>query len=232
MMSCGNIFPSPPTPSPSGRGVTGGRGEGTVVRIVLAFALVLLPAALYAAPATVSLHEQVVVPPGTLTLGQLAEIAGEQELTGQLVAVEIGRSPLPGHQRTITAGYVRMRIARAGFAGKAVALTGARAVLVRRETPVAATGSSSSGLSSEAVATGGVGESAAAGRTAGPAPPVLLRRGERVQLVVISGGIVISTSGQLLQQAAMGESVMVRVANTGQKVCGVLTGPRRVTIGL
>jgi len=189
--------------------------------IIVTLALALLPSALYAAPATVSLHEQVLVPQGTVTLGQLAEIAAEEELTGQLAAVEIGRSPLPGHHRSISAGYVRMRMARAGFGTKAVTLAGANAVLIYRDGPVPARTRPTiqrSGTSS--------------GSLTAAAPQPLLRRGEKVQIVVINGGIVISTSGQLLQDAAIGESVMARVGKTGEKVCGTLTGPRQITIRL
>jgi len=176
------------------------------------------------------------VPQGTVTLGQLADIAGAEELTGQLAAVEIGRSPLPGHQRSITAGYVRMRIARTGFGTKAVTLAGANAVLVCRAGPVRSIQRRPPiqlGVGLEARPTGRMGESAEDDRgVAMPAPQPLLRRGEKVQIVVINGGIVISTSGQLLQDAAIGESVMARVRTTGQKVWGTLTGPRQITIRL
>ncbi len=269
MMFCGNIVPSlgllllrrvvgaspsyPPLIPPSlpGKGVRGLGRRRRLPRfyVIVTLALVLLSSALYAAPATVSLHEQVLVPQGTVTLAQLADIAGGDELAGQLAAVEIGRSPLPGHQRSISAGYVRMRMARAGFGTKAVTLAGANAVLVRRAGPVRSIQrrppilpgvglrfdklTALSNVEGEARPTGRMGESAEDGRgVAMPAPQPLLRRGEKVQIVVINGGIVISTSGQLLQDAAIGESVMARVRTTGQKVWGTLTGPRQITIRL
>jgi len=188
--------------------------------LAVAVGLLPLPAVHAAAQATVFLHEQALVPDGTIALGQLADISADEETARELAAVEIGYSPLPGRRRSISAGYVRMRMARAGFDAKGVTLTGAPAVTVCHQAPptMAQDTPSSRQTATEP-------DDLAAG-------PIVLRRGQNVEIVVISGGFVVSTTGQLLGDAAVGESALARVTTTGQKVCGMLTASRQITIRL
>ncbi len=208
--------------------------EGRIRRAVGIVAVAALVASFAAAcragPVTVLLREEAVVAVGPVTLGQLADIEADTEASPEIAAVIIGSSPLPGRERRISAGYIRMRMARAGVSGDTAKLGGAAAVVVRVK-------------SAEAVSPRDAATAKANGRRG--IPPVgrdpttatageawSCKRGQRVQIRVLCGNIVVLTSGQLLENAAAWESVMARVGSTGGRVCGVLSGPRELTVRL
>ena len=222
------------------------RAEGRLKWAVGMIAVAVLGAftsACRAAPVTVSLREEAVVAAGPVTLGQLADIEAETEASPQIAAVIIGSSPLPGRERRISAGYVRMRMARAGVGSDTAKLGGASAVVVRVAAEkavrpqVAATaeanGRRGTGPRPTTATTDGTGR-----RGTGPRPTTTTgeawscKRGQRVQIRVVCGSIVVITSGQLLENAAAWEPAIARVGSTGNRVCGVLSGPRELTVRL
>lgn len=66
-------------------------------------------------------------------------------------------------------------------------------------------------------------------RTPAVAPPLAVRAGDEVRIVLIRGGITVALSGRAAGQAGMGERVAVR-ADTGRRLEGVATAPGVVTI--
>ncbi len=189
-----------------------------------------------AAPVAVLLHDEAVVAAGPVTLGQLADIEPGSETSSQIAAVIIGTSPLPGHQRTITAGYVRMRMARAGIGSDTASLTGAAAVVVR----VAAEKAVRPQVAAAQPSTQRLHYDKRFGQAGMPVLQTAegngkswsCKRGQKVQIRVLCGNIVVLTSGQLLENATAWEPVTARVQSTGGKVFGVLSGPRELTVKL
>ncbi len=59
---------------------------------------------------TIALRETAEVSAPTITLGDIAQITAPEESTGTLGAVVIGPSPLPGLSRSITIGYIKVRL--------------------------------------------------------------------------------------------------------------------------
>lgn len=183
------------------------------------------------APATVTLHEQAVVGQGNIYLGQIGDIEAAEELAGQLADVEIGPSPLAGREREINAGYVRMRIARAGFDRNAVSLAGAEAVIVQRPAPARAHVPTPMTHNTAAVTHTSTTPDMPSVEPSAP-PPVVIKRGSSVKITVLNGGVTVTTTGQLLDEAAVGEFTTARVKTTSRKVCGVLSSPRDLIVTL
>ena len=178
--------------------------------------------------ATVDIREQATVSSSTICLEQVAEITASDEATHTLAGIEIGPSPLAGHERTITAGYIRMRIARAGFGRDEFALGGAAEITVRREGAAGVTPRASSPAAAEPAAR--VTESPSAQPP--PPAPVIAKRGATVKITVVSGCVTVTTNGQLAADAAVGEYATARVRTTGRQVLGQLLGPNEMVVWL
>lgn len=202
--------------------------------------LFILPVAHAEQPvATVTLHERAEVGEGAITLAQLADITASDDLADRLSAVDIGPSPLPGRSRSISAGYVRMRIGRVGVDPQTVEMTGASAVQVHRPgiSPLLEQAHSAPHTTAPAQASSGGthtqhGSCSPHPASSQPAQAPLLRRGEQVQVVVVRSAIVIQTIGRLMTDAALGMPVIVQVAGSRQRISGLLTGPRQVEVHL
>ncbi len=169
----------------------------------------------------VRLHENAQVEGAVVVLGDIAGIEAEEDIGNILASVEIGPSPLAGHERTISASYVQMRLAHAGFGMGTVAFTGAPAVRVWRETARAQVAQDSA-------------ENKHIALRSAPAksPQIVMKRGEKVQILVRNGGIVIITTGQVLEECCMGHMTTARVAGTGRCISAKVTGPRELTVSL
>ena len=61
--------------------------------------------------------------------------------------------------------------------------------------------------------------------------PRLVRRGETVELVYRAPGIELVTSGRALDDGSRGVVVAIANLDSGQRLTGLVTGPRRVTVG-
>jgi hypothetical protein len=189
--------------------------------------------------ATVTLHEHAEVGEGAITLAQLADITASDDLTDRLLAVDIGPSPLPGRSRSISAGYVRMRIGRVGVDPQTVEMTGASAVQVHRPGISPLLEQAHSVPHTTAPAQAGLGGTHTQRGSCSPLPASLLpaqapllRRGEQVQVLVVRGAIVIQTTGRLMTDAALDMPVIVQVAGSRQRISGLLIGPRQVEVRL
>lgn len=210
-----------------------------VVQLAVAAAVLVLAALVASATAnaaaddqspgaTVDIREQVTVSSATIVLDQVAEISACDADAQSLADIEIGPSPLAGHQRTITAGYIRMRIARAGFGRADVAIGGAAAITVRREALAAAVPVQSPTVS-RAPAAPAVGSAL----HEPPAPePIIAKRGTNVKITVISGCVTVTAAGQLTANTAVGEYASARVKTTGRQVFGQLQGPNEMIVRL
>ena len=179
--------------------------------------------------ATVAVREQVVVPSGTICLAHLAEISAPEEQVGVLGDIEIGPSPLAGHARTITAGYIRMRIARAGFGRNDVQLEGAHQVIVRCEA-AAVTPVTTERINTPTAQTSVTGTQAQVDPLS--VPPVAVRRGSNVKITVVSGRVSVTASGQLSEDTTVGEYTTARVRATGRQVFGRLNTPNEMVVRL
>lgn len=172
--------------------------------------LVLFALGQSVAESTLTLQETARVGSGTVTLGDIAVIDADEDIAEDLGAVVIGNSPLPGRSRTITAGYIRMRLARAGV-GEKVVIEGASEVKL--------TGAISAKLSAP-----GPQEQDEA-----PAIPVVTRS-QRVKIMLINHGVTISASGRAMDDACLHQPVAVRVVSTGQEIQGIAVGKGQVSV--
>lgn len=183
----------------------------TVLFVLL---LVLCVSAAIAGP-TVILKERAVVE-GTVTLGDIAEIEGD-EGTG-IADVTVGNSPLAGRSRTVSAGYVRMRMARVDF--EDFVMKGADQVeLVGR-------GVRKSSTRTRRQPTQQSGDNAVE-----PPPPVIYRS-QRVQVTLINHGVIISAAGRAMADAAFNAPVPVRISSTGQQIQGTAAQQGHVIVRL
>ena len=61
--------------------------------------------------------------------------------------------------------------------------------------------------------------------------PQLVRRGETVDVVYRAPGIEVVTSGRALEDGSRGVVVAIANLDSGQRLTGLVTGPRQVTVG-
>ncbi len=209
-----------------------------VARLAVAVAILILVALVAGATAhaataglggaTVDIREQATVSSNTICLEHVAEITASEEAVQTLAGIEIGPSPLAGHERTITAGYIRMRLARAGFGRDQFVMGGAAEITVRREAATGVIAGPPSPASAEPTAR--VTESPP---SQPPTPaPMIAKRGATVKITVVSGCVTVTTNGQLAADAAVGEYATARVKTTGRQVLGQLLGPNEMVVWL
>jgi hypothetical protein len=207
--------------------------HNSAIRVAILLTSLALCTTALAGP-TVTLKKRAVVD-GAVTLGDIADIEAEETSASTedgsddsadrptpsdaspLAQVTIGQSPLPGRSRTVSAGYVRMRIARAGIEG--VTIEGAGCV----ELLGAGTLTASDQPRREAPQP--------TGTPAEPPPPVV-HRSQRVQVTLINHGVIIHAAGRAMADAAHNQPVPVRISSTGQQIQGIATQPGRVVVQL
>ena len=164
---------------------------------------------------TVTLKEQATVE-GTVTLADIAKIEGAKET--KIGEVTIGHSPLAGRSRTVSAGYIRMRIARGDF--EEYTLEGAERV------KLVATGALQSQSRTDRRAS-----QQSEGEAEKP-PPLVIERSQRVQVRLINRGVVIDAAGRAMGDAAVDAPVVVRISSTGKRIQGTATATGRVVVSL
>ena len=115
-----------------GRSVCPGRYLPTLCRCTLVFLqLMFLIPAVPAAEIAITLRPEAEVLGADIRLGEVAEIAcAETELRRRLEGLVIGKAPLPGRSRPITADYVRLRFRQLDIGVDRMVLGGAERIEV------------------------------------------------------------------------------------------------------
>ncbi|MEN8758258.1 MAG: flagellar basal body P-ring formation chaperone FlgA [Desulfobacterales bacterium] len=115
-----------------GRSVCPGRYLPTLCRCTLVFLqLMFLIPAVPAAEIAIILRPEAEVRGPDIRLGEVAEIAcAETELRRRLEGLVIGKAPLPGRSRNITADYVRLRLRQLDIGVDRMVLGGAERIEV------------------------------------------------------------------------------------------------------
>ncbi len=115
-----------------GRSVCPGRYLPTLCRCTLVFLqLMFLIPAVPAAEIAITLRPEAEVLGADIRLGEVAEIAcAETELRRRLEGLVIGKAPLPGRSRPITADYVRLRLRQLDIGADRIVLGGAERIEV------------------------------------------------------------------------------------------------------
>ena len=169
--------------------------------------------------ATIELAVRVQVAGPAIVLGDLAEVRAPATEADTLRAVVIGPAPLPGGERALSVGYLKLRLRRAGIDCGSVSFTGAAQVLV------------SSAPAQRPAAAVSAGPDAGGGETgcAMPAAPVV-PRGSTVRLVLDWGALRVTADATTLEAAAVGGFVRLRLAQTGETVTARLAGPGEALI--
>lgn len=168
----------------------------TIPHVGMTIAGVLWAAAATAALQSIELAPAAQVSGDWVNLGDIAAVQPEKQAQA-LAATPIAPAPPPGGSRSISAGYVRLRLRAAGVDLGGVAFSGAERVQVTRA------------------------PAGAFGATAGPSPDagaqeaaVVIRRGALVKLVVRVGTMAVETRGELLRDCAVGQVGRFRVEET------------------
>ncbi len=170
----------------------------------------------------IDLHERVQIEGEHILLGQIAQIDAAGERVEELSRVSIGPAPLPGRERRVSVGYLKLRLRRCGIDCGALTFTGADEVIVTG--PPAAAGM----LDTAGIApTLSVASSADGAITPGP---ILVPRGTRVRLVVECGAVRVLADTTTLEEAAVGALVRLRVEQTRETVSAQLLSPTQALI--
>jgi hypothetical protein len=137
-------------------------------------------------------------------LGQVCEITAAGALREKLATVSLGSGPVPGTQRIIEAGYVRLRLRRFGIDPAEVELRGTQVVV---SAPAAQ-------------------RRAQADECAAPdAAVALVRRGQLVEVRVQCGAVTIHATGRALADASELELVKVSLEGSSRTITVRVTGP-------
>lgn len=163
--------------------------------------------------AVVTLHAEARATGADVMLREVADLQADPEMLGRLALVSLSSSPLAGTSRIIEAGYISLRLRRAGFGPLQVAIVGER-VTVRR--PAVASGVTE----------------AQAGSTPHPAAavPPLVKRGQLVEVVAECGAVTVRASAIASRDAAEGELVELRLPDSSRRSVGRVVGPGRVSL--
>ena len=188
-----------------------------MLRHALLLMLVPIGCAQATEPLAVTLNERAQVSGERLELGEIAEIAGPADRAERLASLDLGPAPLPGRSRTLSLGYVRMRLRRWGLGEPEVVLAGAPEVAISTP-PVAAVAPSSATMEPPAV------------QEAVASPPVTVKRGSAVRLQVNCGAVTIIAGATTLEDAAVGGMVKLRVDQTRRTTWAKLDSPRHATM--
>lgn len=155
--------------------------------------------------ATIELAERAQVAGTDIRLGHLGAVRGPADEAEALRTVIIGPAPLPGGERTLSVGYLKLRLRRAGINCNSVRFTGAAQVLVSRPPalrPAEAISPIAAGL----------------GEIANPTPGPVVPRGSAVRLVLDWGALRVTADATTLDPAAVGAFVRLRLAHGGETV--------------
>ncbi len=202
----------------------------------MAIFVCLMVSGLPSGATVIELSEAAEITADRIELGALATLTGPEPARERLEALDIGPAPLPGRSRTLTLGYLKMRMRRWGLKPERFVFTGAPQVQVSRqaetattEATTATTGTTGTGCASSlqpspfAEATGDRPASSLR-RT------VVVKRGARLQLSVVCGAVCILAEATTLEDGVVGQRVKMRVEQTRQTVWGTLLSPTTATL--
>lgn len=157
----------------------------------------LVPGALPPAPSSIVLLPTAQVAGAVVLLGDVAQVM-PLEAAQALAALDLGPAPGPGVARTITAGYVRVRLRRAGVNLATTVFTG-------EQTTVTSVGVSTP-------EEGGLFSARSVPRIAEPSAEV--KPGAKVTLFVRAGGLQIAAQAEALRPCGVGHDGLFRVCET------------------
>lgn len=170
--------------------------------------------------------EALVEPAAEVRLGQIADIQAPPERHARLAEVSLGSAPIPGTTRPISAGFIALRLRRFGFNPADIQLQG-ETVLVKSAVPVAlAPKGSASSFAWQGAAT------PASLRCENAPEPVLIRRGQYVELQVQCGAVTVIATGRAEREGRPNELIPVRLEKTGRTVLARVLGPGLVFVNL
>ncbi len=201
-----------------------GRGALVVARCsplvapaAMAVFVCLMVSGLPSGATVIELSEAAEITADRIELGALATVTGPEPVRERLAALDIGPAPLPGRSRTLTLGYLKMRMRRWGLKPERFMFTGAPQVEVSRL--------------AQAVPVTPPGPEQASAEPVTPAPaPVVVKRGARLQLSVVCGAVCILAEATTLEDGVVGQRVKMRVEQTRQTVWGTLLSPTTATL--
>lgn len=165
----------------------------------------------------VRLHGRVVVRQGTVVVSTLADIRGpkvEVERVGQIV---VGPAPLPGRQRKISRGYIKIRIRAAGIDADHIAFEGPDEVVV--------VGAHDSGGAEHSHQGPHRSPGDVSVRTKGKAKP-LVRRGQPLVVRARYGMVEVRAEAVAMEDGWLGDVVRVQVRQGRARILVRLVGPR------
>jgi len=152
------------------------------------------------APQSISFRSETEVTGEAVTLGELATFEPPEAAAG-LASLVIAAAPSPGQSRSLTAGYLRLRLRHAGLDLTGMTITCPERVTVSRKAaaapPPAETRTGIRATPAAKLAT----------------PPVL-RPGARVTLLVRAGGLMVQTPGECMETCAAQATGRFRVIET------------------
>lgn len=159
--------------------------------------LLALAAAASPAPTSITLRPTAEVSGAVVLLGDVAQVM-PPEAAQALADVDLGPSPGPGVVRTITAGYVKVRLRRVGVNLAATAFAGERTE-----------------VSSAPAHAPQVSDARPEGKGPMPGEPSPeLKCGGKVTLLVRVGGLQIAAQGEALRPCSVGQEGLFRVCET------------------
>jgi len=189
------------------------------VGVAAIFAMWLLSAVRAYPETVIALKDAVEVTSERIELRALATVTGPEQERKALESVDVGPTPLPGRSRTLTLGYLKMRMRRWGLDPESVAFAGSQQIEVSRPAaPVQPIDLRADEHPSDSVTS--------------LAPPVTVKRGCRVQLTVVCGGVHVVAEAMTLEDGVVGQPVKIRVAQTRETVWGTLYGPTSAILRL
>lgn len=177
-----------------------------------------------AGPSAATTQTLVVTLPGrkaaagqAVTLGDVAALKGPKDLVARAAAIDLGRAPLPGNSRTISRGYLKIRLRAVGVEDSDFSFDGADRVELfapatdpaARATPKAAD---------------------ASGAAPSPAAPPIIHRGDTILLRVCFGLVEVRTEAIAMEDGRLGDMIRVQVASGWQRVIARVTGPRTAEV--
>jgi hypothetical protein len=150
------------------------------------------------APQSISFRSETEVTGEAVTLGELATFEPPEAAAG-LASLVIAAAPSPGQSRSLTAGYLRLRLRHAGLDLTGMGITCPERVTVSRKAVAAPPPAETRTRTAPA---------------AKLATPPVLRPGARVTLLVRAGGLTVQTPGECMEACAAQATGRFRVIET------------------
>lgn len=173
----------------------------------------------------VVLRAEATVDAPEVLLGQIADVQAPAELSAKLAQVSLGSGPVAGAQRTIEAGYVKLRLRRFGIDPASIDLRGERVTVAS-----AKAGGEQVAPSSGVTALGArIGTAPRAGLAVADAQPPLVKRNQLVEVLVQCGGVIIHANGRAMADATEGELIKVILEGNSRSLVARVTGPGETT---